>query len=84
MMMKPMNAINRKTKVQPDGWLTVQAPPELKNQEVEVIILPPRPPAAQRVAAWQRLCSEIQSLPGSTQITDEDIQKEIDDYRAGR
>lgn len=79
-----MNTVIKKTKVEPDGWLKVQAPPELENQEVDVIIVPQRPLAAERVAAWRRLCEEIQNLPGSKEITDEDIQKEIDDYRAGR
>jgi hypothetical protein len=78
-----MNTVTKKTKVEPDGWLKVQAPPELENQ-VDVIIIPRRPPAAERVAGWRRLCDEIQNLPGSKEITDEDIQKEIDDYRAGR
>ncbi|MDQ2977107.1 MAG: hypothetical protein M3R69_17060 [Acidobacteriota bacterium] len=79
-----MNTVIKKTKVESDGWLKVQAPPELENQEVDVIIVPKRPPAAERVKAWQRLAEEIQSLPNSKEITDEDIQKEIDDYRAGR
>ena len=79
-----MNTVTKKTKVEPDGWLKVQAPPELENQEVDVIIVPQRLPAAERVAAWQRLCEESQNLPTSQEITDEDIQKEIDDYRAGR
>ena len=78
-----MNTLIKKTKIEPDGWLKVQAP-ELENQEVEVIIVPKRPPATERRADWQRLCEEVQSLPGSKEITDEDIQKEIDDYRAGR
>ena len=79
-----MNTVTKKTKVESDGWLKVQAPPELENQEVDVIIVPQRPPAAERVAAWERLAEEIQSLPSSKEITDEYIQKEIDDYRAGR
>ncbi|MEP6912710.1 MAG: hypothetical protein ABI923_08140 [bacterium] len=79
-----MNTITKKTKVEPDGWLKVQAPPELENQEVDVIIVPQRPPAAERVAAWQRLCDEAQAQPSSKELTDEDIQKEIEDYRAGR
>ncbi len=79
-----MNTVTKKTKVEPDGWLKVQAPPELENQEVDVIIVPRRPPAAERLAAWQCLCEEIQSLPTSKEITDEDIQKETDDYRVGR
>jgi hypothetical protein len=81
---KAMNTVIKRTKVEPDGWLKVQAPPELENQEVDVIIVPQRPPAAERVAAWQRLCEESKNLPSSKEITDEDIQKEIDDYRAGR
>jgi hypothetical protein len=67
-----------------DGWFKVQAPAELENQEVDVIIVSKRPPAAERKAAWQRLCQEIQSLPAAKEITDEDIQKEIDEYRARR
>jgi hypothetical protein len=76
-----MNTVTKKTKVEPDGWLKVQAPPELENHEVDVIIVPP---AAKRVAAWRRLCEESQNLSGSKEIADEDIQKEIDDYLAGR
>ena len=79
-----MNTVTKKTKVDPNGWLKVQAPPELENQEVDVIIVPQRPPAAERLAGWRRLSEEIQNLPDSREITDEDIQKEIDDYRAGR
>jgi len=79
-----MNTVTKKTSVEPDGWLKIQAPPELENQEVDVIIVPQRPPAEKRVAAWRRVCEEIQNPDGSKGITDEDIQKEIDDYRAGQ
>jgi hypothetical protein len=79
-----MNTVTKRTKVDPDGWLKVQAPPELENQEVDVIIVPQRPPAVERLATWRSASDEIQNLPGSKAITDEDIQKEIDDYRAGR
>ncbi len=79
-----MNTVTKRTRVDSDGWLKVQAPPELENQEVDVIIVPQRPLAAERVAAWQGLCAEVQTLSSSKEITDEDIQKEIDDYRSGR
>ena len=79
-----MNTVTKKTKVESDGWLKIQAPPEMENQEVDVIIVPKRPPAAERMASWKRLAEEVQTLPGSKEITDEDIQKEIDDYRSGR
>ena len=49
-----------------------------------MIIVPQRPPAGERLATWRSVSDEIQSLPGSKAITDEDIQQEIDDYRAGR
>jgi len=79
-----MNTVIKKTKVDPNGWLKVQAPPELENQEVDVIIVPQRPPAVEGLAKWRSLADEIQSLASSKEITDEDIQTEIDDYRAGR
>jgi hypothetical protein len=79
-----MNSVMKKTKVESDGWLKIQAPPELENQEVDVIIIPQRPPASERVAAWRRLTEKIDSLPKAEEISEEEIQKEIDDYRAGR
>jgi hypothetical protein len=79
-----MNTVTKKTKIDADGWLKVQAPAELENQEVDVIIVPQRPPAAERVAAWQDLGEKAQNLPDSKAITEEEIQSEIDDYRAGR
>ena len=79
-----MNTVTKKTKIEPNGWLKVQAPPELENQEVEVIIIPQRPTAPERLAAWQRLSEETQGLADSKEITEEEIQQEIDNYRAGR
>jgi hypothetical protein len=79
-----MNTVTKKTKVEANGWLKVQAPPELENQEVDVIIVPQRSPAAERVAAWRDLSEKAQGLPDSKDITEEEIQREIDDYRAGR
>jgi hypothetical protein len=79
-----MNTLTKKTKVESDGWLKIQAPAELENQEVDVIIIPQRPTTAERVSAWRRLTEEIGSFGKSEDITDEEIQKEIDDYRAGR
>jgi len=79
-----MNTVTKKTKVEPNGWLKIQAPPELENQEVDVIIVPRRPTSSERVAAWRRLCDETQAVPIAKDITEEDIQKEIDEHRAGR
>jgi hypothetical protein len=79
-----MNTVTKKIKVKAGGWLTIQAPPELENQEVEVIIIPQRANSSERVAAWRRLSQDAQDLTDSKNITEEEIQKEIDDYRAGR
>jgi len=79
-----MNTVTKKTKVEPNGWLKIQAPPELENQEVDVIIVPRRPTSSERVAAWRSLCDETQAVPIAKDITEEDIQKEIDEHRAGR
>ena len=79
-----MNTVTKKIKVEADGWLKIQAPPELENQEVEVIIIPRRPSASERLTAWRRLSEEAQAIPKSKNITEEEIQKEIDDYRTGR
>ena len=38
-----MNTVMKKTKVESDGWLKIQAPPELENQEVDVIIIQEHP-----------------------------------------
>ena len=77
-----MTTITRKAKVEPDGWLKVQASVELGNQDVDVIIVPRRRSASERVALWRQLSNEVQGLPGMSEITDDDIQKEIEDYRA--
>lgn len=78
-----MNTVTKKTRVESNGWLKIQAP-ELENQEVDVIIVPQRPDASERLAAWRRLCEATQALPDTNEITEEEILKEIDDHRAGR
>ena len=79
-----MNTVTKKTKVEDNGWLKVQVPPELRNQEVDVIIVPQRPPPAERVAAWLDLSEKTQNLPDAKNISEEEIQREVDDYRTGR
>ena len=79
-----MNTLTKRTKVESNGWLKIQAPPELENQEVDVIIIPQRPTASERVAAWRSLTEDLRQRLEPEDITEEEIQKEIDDYRAGR
>ena len=79
-----MKAYETKGTVGADGTLTVDAPQELANQDVDVVILPKRPPAAERVAAWERLCRRLQNAPHIQGISEEDIQREIDAVRSVR
>ena len=78
-----MKAYETSGTVGADGALKIEAPQELANQEVEVLITPKRPPAAERVAAWERLCRRVQGLAQIQRITDEDIEKEINAGRGG-
>lgn len=79
-----MTAFETKGTVGPDGCLTVEAPQELANQEVNVVILPKRPPAAERLAAWERLRRRLRDLPHIQRISEEDIQREIEAVRSGQ
>jgi hypothetical protein len=58
--------------------------PFAPGTEVEVTISPKRKSAAEFAEAWQRVTAELHRLPQAPTITDDAIQQEIDDYRAGR
>lgn len=79
-----MTTFQTTTKVADDGSLKIQAPADLRNKEVEVIVIPKRAPAAERVAAWEKLFSELRRSPRVRTITEEDIQREIDAVRSSR
>ena len=57
--------------------------PFAPGTEVEVTISPKRRSAEEFSVAWQRVCAELRGRPGLQNITDEEIHKEIDCYRAG-
>ena len=58
--------------------------PFAPGTEVEVTISPKRKNAAEFTEARQRVCSELRRLPPERTITDDAIQQEINDYRAGK
>ena len=66
---------------------TVQGQGEVRVAGVpfaaEVMISPRRKSAEEFAQAWQRVCSQLRSTPGLDQLTDADIQTEIEEYRAG-
>ena len=79
-----MKAYETSTTVEPQGDIRVVGVPFAPGTEVEVTISPKRESAAEFAETWQRVSSELRQLPPAGAITDDEIQHEIDDYRAGR
>ena len=79
-----MSAFETSTTVQSAGDIRVVGVPFAPGTEVEVIISPKRRDAAEFTQKWERVCSELRSQPSTKSISDADIQREVDDYRAGR
>jgi hypothetical protein len=71
------------TTVEPQGDIHVAGVPFAPGTEVEVTISPKRKGADEFVEAWRRVCGELRT-PQAQALTEEVIQREIDDYRAGR
>jgi hypothetical protein len=71
------------TTVQGQGEVHVAGVPFAAGTEVEVMISPRRKNAAEFAQAWERVCSQIRRAPGVDEISEADIQTEIDRYRAG-
>jgi hypothetical protein len=71
------------TTVQGQGEVHVAGVPFAAGTEVEVMISPRRKNAAEFAQAWERVCSQIRATPGVDEISEADIQTEIDRYRAG-
>ena len=79
-----MKAFATSTTVDSDGKIQVSDVPFASGTEVEVTVNQKRlSPDAFR-AAWERICRELRAQPGVGNLTDAEIQREIDDYRAGR
>ena len=79
-----MKAFETSATVQPQGDVRVVGVPFAPGTEVEVTISPRRKTAAEFVETWQRVTSDLRKLPQKGEISDGEIQQEIDDYRAGR
>jgi hypothetical protein len=79
-----MNAYETSATVEPQGDIRLVGVPFAPGTEVEVTVSPKRMSAEEFAATWQRVCSDLRSLPQAGTITDDEIQAEINDYRAGR
>jgi hypothetical protein len=79
-----MNAYETSATVEPQGDIRLVGVPFAPGTEVEVTVSPKRKSAAEFAEAWQRVCSDLRRLSQASSITDDEIQAEINDYRAGR
>jgi hypothetical protein len=78
-----MQAYETSATVQSQGEVHVAGVPFEPGTEVEVTISPRRKKAEEFAAAWQRVCEQIRRIPALQDLTDADIQREIDHYRTG-
>jgi hypothetical protein len=68
--------------VQGDGELSIRGLPFSAGTEVEVTVSPKRQPPEQFAALWADVSQKMRAVSGD--ISDAEIQKEIDAYRADR
>jgi len=78
-----MNAYKTYVEVDPSGRVVLEHLPFHAGALVEVLVVDQTPETGE-VESWRALFKHIRGLPQSRSITDEDIVKEIDDYRSGR
>ena len=79
-----MKSFTTTTTVQASGEVHIREVPFAPGTEVDVMIRPKRARAAEFEQTWDRVCRELRRMPQTQSIPDDDIQKEIDDYRTGR
>jgi hypothetical protein len=77
-----MNAYEISKTVEPGGQLLLTDVPFAPGTEVEVTVNAKRRSAADFTAEWNRVCAQMRA--GAVEISDDDLQREIDDYRAGK
>ncbi len=79
-----MSSFETSATVGEQGSVQVAGVPFAPGTEVRVIVAPKRASGEEFARAWAELYRGIRNRPGAAEITDEEIQQEIDDYRAGR
>lgn len=76
-----MKPFETSTIVQNQGEVHLAGVPFAPGTQVEVTISPKRRSTEEFAATWARVCGELRSR---STVSDEEIQQEIDDHRAGR
>lgn len=72
------------TTVQDKGEVRVSGVPFAPGTEVEVTISPKRASGEQFITAWNRVCAQLRGAASTQNLSDEDIQREIEGCRDGR
>lgn len=78
-----MNAYKTYVEVDASGRIILEHLPFRAGSLIEVLLVD-QSAAAGEVESWRSLFEHIQGLPQSSAIGDEDIAREIEDYRSGR
>jgi hypothetical protein len=78
-----MKAYETSATVEAQGQVRLSGVPFAPGTQVEVTISPKRRSAEEFAAAWQRVSAQLRNRAGLQDVSDDDIQKEIEDYRAG-
>lgn len=79
-----MTAYETTATIETGGELRLSDVPFEPGTQVEVFVTPKRATAEEFVARWQQVCQALRGELAGQEITDEEIQAEIDAYRAGR
>jgi hypothetical protein len=78
------NSYETFTTVDQQSQIHIGGLPFAPGMEVEVVISPKRSSSQDFSAAWQRVCQELRERPGMSDLSNDEIQKEITDFRTGR
>lgn len=78
-----MKAYETSATVDADGQLRVSGVPFAAGTQVEVTISPKRRSAEEFAAAWQRVTAQLRDHASPQELAEEELQREIDDHRAG-
>ena len=70
--------------VEAQGQVRVAGVPFAPGTEVEVTISPKRSSAEEFAAAWARLCAELRDRPDIKELSETEVDEQIQRYRTGR
>ncbi len=77
-----MKSFGTWTTVGPQGEIRVVGAPFAPGDEVEVVVSAKRSNPAEFMAQWDRVCSELRRQ--APILNDDEVQRELEDYRRDR